>query len=86
MGFKDLQMFNKAMLSKQAWRLIAFPESLCAKVLKGKYYHDTDFMSASRKRNASHAWRAILYGREAMKHGLIKRIADGSATRIWEDP
>ena len=41
MGFKDFALFNKAMLAKQGWRLLCKPESLCARVLKGKYYHDT---------------------------------------------
>ena len=40
MGFRDLRLFNKAMLWKQGWRLIENPNSLCAKVLKGRYYHD----------------------------------------------
>ena len=43
-------------------------------------------MSAGKKRNASHTWRAILFGREALNLGLIKRIGDGSTTRIWDDP
>ena len=62
------------------------PDSLYARVLKGKYFHNGDFMTARNKRNASHTWRALLFGREALRHGLIKRIGDGSQTRIWEDP
>ena len=86
MGFKDFSLFNKAMLAKQGWRLLSKPDSLCARVLKGKYYHETNFMSAGKKRNASHTWRAILFGREALNLGLIKRIGDRSTTRIWDDP
>jgi hypothetical protein len=85
MGFRDFQLFNQAMLAKQGWRLITKPDSLCAKVLKGKYFHDRDFMTARRKRNSSHIWNAILYGREALSKGLIKRIGDGSSIRVWED-
>ena len=74
MGFKDFGIFNKAMLAKQGWRLLCKPDSLCDRVLKDKYYHATDFMSAGNKRNSSHTWRAILYGKHALNLGLIKRI------------
>ena len=86
MGFKDFGLFNKAMLAKQGWRLLSKPDSLCARVLKGKYYNEGNFMSAGNKRNSSHTWKAILYGREALKLGLIKRIGDGATTKIWEEP
>ena len=86
MGFRDLELFNQAMLAKQGWRLMSNPDSLCAKVLRGKYFHGSSFIEAKRKRNASHSWNAMLHGREALKLGLIKRIGDGSSVRIWEDP
>jgi hypothetical protein len=61
------------------------PESLCAQVLKGKYFPQSDFLSANKKKNSSHTWRAILAGRDALNLGLIKRIGNGASTNIWAD-
>ncbi|GJN32546.1 hypothetical protein PR202_gb21060 [Eleusine coracana subsp. coracana] len=85
MGFRDLRRFNLAMLGKQGWRLIAKPESLCVRVLKGRYFHDSDFIHATRKKHSSSTWQAILAGSAVLKSGLIRRIADGQATDIWQD-
>jgi hypothetical protein len=73
------------MLGKQAWRLVTRPDSLCARVLKGRYYHDRSFLANTRKKHASHTWRAILAGKEALDRGLIRRIGDGTSTLIWGD-
>ncbi|GJM95149.1 hypothetical protein PR202_ga11856 [Eleusine coracana subsp. coracana] len=85
MGFRDLYLFNLSMLGKQGWRLITRPESLCARVLRGRYFHDSDFMECTRKKKASFTWRAIMAGREALKLGMVKRIGDGETTKIWKD-
>jgi hypothetical protein len=44
MGFRDMHAFNLALLGKQGWRLLTSPNSLCAQVLKGRYYPDRGFM------------------------------------------
>lgn len=84
MGFRDLPLFNQAMLGKQGWRIITRPEALCTKVLKGKYFPNGEFLSATRKKS-SETWRAILHGREVLKKGVVKRIGPGTGTRVWED-
>ena len=84
MGFRDFNLFNQAMLGKQGWRLLMRPDSLCAKVLKGKYYPSTDFLSATKKKRSSATCRSILWGREELKKGLIKRVGPGDID-VWRD-
>ena len=85
MGFRDMHQFNLAMLGKQGWRLLTQPDTLCSRVLKGRYFSEVDFMDATLPKSASKTWRAIMAGREALQAGLIKRIGDGPSTSIWTD-
>jgi hypothetical protein len=86
MGFRDMRSFNLAMLGKQGLRLITRPNSLCARVLKGCYYHGTEFLrTTQKKKHASSTWREILAGRDILQRGLIRRVVDGESTAIWGD-
>jgi hypothetical protein len=53
MGFRDLHSFNLAMLSKQVSRLIDEPDSLCAEILRAKYYPHDDVLKAGPKAGSS---------------------------------
>jgi hypothetical protein len=85
MGFKDMSLFNQAMLGRQGWRLITRPEALCSRVLKGKYYLNSVFLAATRTRKSSEMWRAIRHGREVLKKGMVYRIDPGTSVNIWKD-
>jgi hypothetical protein len=86
LGFRDIHTFNMAMLAKQGWRLIHKPDSLCACVLRTKYFPDGDLLKASSASNMSYTWRSILKGVEVLKKGIVWRIGDGSKVNLWEDP
>ena len=60
-------------------------DSLCARVLKGRYYPACDFMQATAPKFASVTWRAIIARRDALKTGLFKHPGSGSTISIWDD-
>lgn len=38
LGFRDIQCFNDALLTKLSWRIMNSPECLLARIMKGKYF------------------------------------------------
>ncbi|XP_021751095.1 uncharacterized protein LOC110716771 [Chenopodium quinoa] len=85
LGFRNMRVFNKAMLAKQAWRLLTNKDSLMARVLKGKYFPNSDFFGAKVVPNMSFTWRSILSSREVIERGAFKSVGKGKNVRIWED-
>jgi hypothetical protein len=85
MGFRDLVLFNKAMLAKQWWRFIQNPTSLTAQIFKAKYYPSGDFLGAALGNRPSYVWRSIWQARELLSQGLIWRVGDGKSIKIWGD-
>jgi hypothetical protein len=84
-GFRDLRLFNQALLAKQAWRLIEHPESLCARVLKARYYPAGDLIDTAFIKNSSPCWQGIAHGLDLLKKGVIWRVVNGEKIRIWRD-
>jgi hypothetical protein len=85
MGFRDLHCFNQAMLAKQCWWLLSDPGSLCAQVLRAKYYPDGDLINAKLKKGSSFTWQSIMAGLKTFKRGCIWRPGNGSTINIWSD-
>jgi len=86
LGFRDLHLFNLAMLSRQAWRLLTNPDSLCGQVLKARYFPHSDILHCSPRPRISYTWRSILKGVALLKEGIIWRIGNGKNVKIWEHP
>ena len=49
LGFQDLHLFNQVLVAKQAQCLVCNPNSLVGQILKGKYYHNSNFVEANDK-------------------------------------
>lgn len=86
LGFRDLAIFNKAMLAKLSWRILKSPESLMAKVLKGKYYSGESFLKAKEGCKASIVWKNILWGRSLFEKGYKWKVGNEKQVYIDQDP
>lgn len=82
LGFRDVSCFNQVLLAKQGWRLLQNPESLVAKVIKARYYKNTDFLNAKVGLSPSFIWRSILWGRQVLQKGTRWRIGNGEKIQI----
>lgn len=70
MGFRDLESFNLALLGKQVWRIIHFPNSLLSRVLKAKYFPNSDVLEAVPKGNASFTWKSMCAAIPIVRKGI----------------
>jgi hypothetical protein len=77
MCFCDLHTFNMAILAKQSWRLLSNLESLCARVLKAKYFHNTSLLNAGPKQGSSYTWQSIVAGYRHLKRDIFGELVRG---------
>jgi hypothetical protein len=85
LGFRDLILFNNALLVKQGWRLIQEPSFITTLILKAKYFPNSSFFEASLGSWPSFAWRSIFNSRDLLQQGPMWRVGDGSFIKLWGD-
>ena len=85
MGFKDLKAFNLALLTKQGCRISQDSDSLAHRVLKAKYFLDSNFLEAQLGKNPSYTWRSLVAARGVLHCGLRWNIGNGWKVKIWID-
>ncbi|KAF7832946.1 putative ribonuclease H-like domain, reverse transcriptase zinc-binding domain-containing protein [Senna tora] len=78
------QVENRALKSLQN-QLDANPSSLCAQVLKARYFPTESFLKAKLGYNPSLTWRSIIAGRQALELGISRRIGDGQTSLVFKD-
>ncbi|KAJ0095077.1 hypothetical protein Patl1_15891 [Pistacia atlantica] len=85
LGFKNLRVFNLAMLATQGWRLVKEENSLLHRLLKAKYFSGSDFLQARLGRSPSYTWRGIWEAKKWVLEGCRWMIGVGTAVNIWFD-
>ncbi|KAH9750277.1 putative ribonuclease H protein [Citrus sinensis] len=86
LGFKKLDLMNKAFIMKIAWLLMTEPKKLVVKVLLSKYgLSPTDTHQNFRTNAGSPLWKAVGRAWEPTKRGLCWSIGDGTTVSFWWD-
>lgn len=85
LGFRDLAKFNNALLSKKDWKLIMYLNCLFARVMKAKYYLNSEFSKASLGSHPSYTWRSIWSTRGLLEEGMGWRVRNGKSINIWNE-
>ena len=66
MSFKDLALFNEALLAKKTSRLLHNKNSLFYRVFKSRFFPNCSIMDAKEGRGGSYAWKSILKERRGV--------------------
>ena len=85
LGFRTLEEFNLALLAKQLWRLLRFPDSLLSRILKGRYFRYCSPLEITVSNRPSYGWRGMLAAKHVLKSGIRKTIGSSFETCIWTD-
>jgi hypothetical protein len=80
-----MRLYNQALLAHQAMHLLVYPNSLCARVLRARYFQRGSLLDVAPASEASITWRAIECGVELLRCGAIYRVGDGESIRIWSE-
>ena len=87
---KNLNIWNKAMISKYIWYIADDKDSLWVKWINSyrlddRRSHVRNFWDAPIINDVCWGWRKILEIRDVLRSHIITRIGDGCSTSLWFD-
>ncbi|XP_057808861.1 uncharacterized mitochondrial protein AtMg00310-like [Salvia miltiorrhiza] len=85
MGFRNLKIFNKALVAQQAWRMMTKPNLLVSRVFRAKYFKNGDLMTAVVPSTSSYVWRSIAWGHSLLREGMVWSVGNGRNIKAMKD-
>ncbi|XP_026451251.1 uncharacterized protein LOC113351494 [Papaver somniferum] len=84
-SIKKIELMNKALLTKLAWRMVSSPDDLWSQILEGKYFSNTNALHGNCASNVSWVWKGIFEVLECVRKYSCWEIANGEKINIWKD-
>lgn len=78
----NLIAFNKAMLAKQIWRILSFPNSFVSQTFRCKYFCNSSVLEAKLS-VPSFLWRSFVASIPLFKEGMFWNAGNVQYTKIW---
>ncbi|KAL0722819.1 hypothetical protein Bca4012_037418 [Brassica carinata] len=85
-GFRMIHEFNLALLAKQLWRLVQYPDSLVTRFMRGRYYRLSSPLRTISVSSPFYVWTSISAAQKLLLLGIRQKIHSGYEVRVWEDP
>ncbi|XP_026416236.1 uncharacterized protein LOC113311639 [Papaver somniferum] len=84
LGFRDLQIFNRALLAKSAWRICTDQTSICSKYPQAKYFPNGDMFNLKKCSSTTWSWTSISSELNFIQKYSIWSISNGHSILIWK--
>ncbi|KAL0399793.1 UNVERIFIED_CONTAM: putative mitochondrial protein [Sesamum radiatum] len=85
LGLRKIGAFNRVMLAKQLWRVMAYLNNLLSRIWKQRYFATTELSAAIARPGSSFTWRSILVMRDLLAARSRWHIGQGRSVNIWTD-
>ncbi|KAA3471189.1 reverse transcriptase [Gossypium australe] len=78
MRFRSLSKFNVALLAKQGWCILNYPDSILTKVLKAKHFTNTNFLNSELGQLPSYIWKSEWVAKGLLENRRGKQNCENS--------
>ena len=76
MGFRDIRVFNSALLEKQIWRIHVGECPLLTAFLKARFFKRSNVLYVNCGYDPSYTWRSLWGSKSLLMEGLVWRVGN----------
>ncbi|XP_026461066.1 uncharacterized protein LOC113362787 [Papaver somniferum] len=84
LGFRDLEVFNRALLAKFSWKLCTDDTSIYVRSLRAKYFPNGLVFNTSEHPKFTWSWRSISSELQFVNKYSLRSVGDGKKILIWK--